>query len=197
MEVLQRPANVARQLIEINFNTMGELLKLTSTGVQQYLDLNAQYVQRMTSPEGLKNVMDVQRDYGKSLYDGIRGDLQGRGELLRSAFKQTSGVLSESWSATRADIEEDVAAGVDKVKSAAADISDKVEDKIEGHLAQINGVGESFAEQLREAGIYTLAQVALINIDDLADESHPLHAMRGRMESEDWIEQARELIKPW
>lgn len=190
MEVLQRPANVARQLIEINFNTMGELLKLTSTGVQQYMDLNAQYVQRMTSPDGLKNVMDVQRDYGKSLYDGIRGDLQGRGELLRSAIKKTTGVLSESWSATRADIEEDVAAGVDKVKSAA-------EDKIEGHLAQINGVGESFAEQLREAGIYTLAQVALINIDDLADGSHPLHAMRGRMESEDWIEQARELIKPW
>lgn len=196
MELLQRPANVARQLIEINFNTMGELLKLTSSGLQQYMDLNSKYLQRMSSPDGLQNVVDVQREYGQSLFDGIRGDLQERGELLRSAFEQSSGVLRDSWSATQADLEEGLAAGVDKVKSVAAQVSEKVEDDIEEHLAQINGIGETFAEQLREAGIYTLAQVALINIDDLAEESHPLHALKGRMESEHWIEQARELLNP-
>ncbi len=196
MNLMQQPADVARQLVEINLNTMGKMFQLTGEGVKQLMELNADYLQRLSKPEGMQDVLQLQRDYGQSLATGIREDLQERGELIRGAFEQTTEVLREGWKDTSSAFEAGVTSAVSQVKDAASEAVENIEDKIEDHLAQIDGVGEVFAEQLREAGIFTLAQVALINLDDLDDEGHPLHGLKGRMESEQWIQQAKDLLNP-
>lgn len=61
-------------------------------------------------------------------------------------------------------------------------------------LTRIHGVGCKLAEQLNELGIYHYQQIAELDADSLDDEAHALHAHRGRITRDRWIEQAVKLI---
>jgi predicted flap endonuclease-1-like 5' DNA nuclease len=192
MDLMQQPAHIARQLVEINLNTMNKMFQLTGNGIKQLMELTADYLQRLSQPEGMQDLLQIQRNYGQTLANGIREDLQERGELLRGAFKQTTEVFRDGW----IDTSESVEAGISGATHQAKETVSGIAENIKEDLAQINGVGQVFAEQLREAGIFTLAQVVLINVDDLVDKGHPLHRLKGRMESEQWIAQAKNLLNP-
>lgn len=196
MNMIERQANVARQLVEINLNATRKLMELTGSGMRQYMALNSSYLERLVQPEGLRGMLELQKDYGQSLVSGVREDLQERGQVLKAAFEETSSVLKDGWIDGRELMAEQFDDVREDVQSAAQNVGETVAEKIDEHLEQINGVGRTFAEKLRNAGIYSLAQVATINTKDLADEDHPLHHMKSRMESEDWVQQARDLITP-
>ncbi len=196
MNIIERQANVARQLVEINLNATRKLVELTGSGIQQYLELNSSYLERLAHPEGLRGVLELQRDYGQSLVSGVREDLQERGQVLKTAFEETSSVLRDGWREGREITAQQFDEAKESVQRTAQNVSETVAENIDEQLEQINGVGQTFAEKLRNAGIYSLAQVAALNTKDLADEDHPLHHMKSRMESEDWVQQARDLINP-
>jgi predicted flap endonuclease-1-like 5' DNA nuclease len=61
-------------------------------------------------------------------------------------------------------------------------------------LTRIHGVGQKLAEQLNDLGIYHYQQIAELEEADLADEGHVLHAHRGRIARDGWIDQAVKLI---
>jgi predicted flap endonuclease-1-like 5' DNA nuclease len=61
-------------------------------------------------------------------------------------------------------------------------------------LTRIHGVGQKLAEQLNELGIHHYRQIAELEEADLADEGHVLHAHRGRIARDGWIDQAVKLI---
>ena len=60
-------------------------------------------------------------------------------------------------------------------------------------LTRVRGIGGKLAEQLRESGICTLSDLAALDDDALDDEAHALHALRGRIRRDQWVEQARKL----
>lgn len=63
-------------------------------------------------------------------------------------------------------------------------------------LTQLKGVGGKLAEQLRELGISQFAQMAALDLSDLDEPEHPLYNLKGRIERNGWIEQAKALIHP-
>jgi predicted flap endonuclease-1-like 5' DNA nuclease len=60
-------------------------------------------------------------------------------------------------------------------------------------LQEIVGIGKVFEHALNELGIYTFAQIANFGITDIARVNGALKGCEGRMESDDWIGQAKEL----
>jgi epidermal growth factor receptor substrate 15 len=62
-------------------------------------------------------------------------------------------------------------------------------------LTRIKGIGEKLAQQLQEFGVTTVAQIAAINVTALENENHPLHALQSRIVRDEWIEQAKDLLK--
>ena len=61
------------------------------------------------------------------------------------------------------------------------------------NLQEIVGIGKVFEHALNELGIYTFAQIANFGIGDIARVNAALKGSEGRMESDDWIGQAKEL----
>lgn len=57
----------------------------------------------------------------------------------------------------------------------------------------LRGVGEKLAEQLLDAGIESIRQIAELKSVDLEDPGHPLHQFHARLVRDDWIGQAQEL----
>lgn len=60
-------------------------------------------------------------------------------------------------------------------------------------LTQIKGIGPKIADQLRALGITSLAQIATLSPADVARLDQVL-AFKGRIEREQWIEQARAIL---
>lgn len=60
-------------------------------------------------------------------------------------------------------------------------------------LSQIGGVGEKLAQKLNDLGIYHFRQIAAFTAEDVAAVDAALN-FKGRLEREDWIGQAQELM---
>ncbi len=76
-----------------------------------------------------------------------------------------------------------------KRKTTASKKAVKVDD-----LTRIKGVGKVFAQRLNEAGITSLKQVSEFSAEEVAAFDEKLN-LTGRMIREDWVSQAKELLK--
>jgi len=62
-------------------------------------------------------------------------------------------------------------------------------------LTKINGVGPYIEERLNEVGIYNYNQISKLNIGDIRSITDLIDFFPGRIENDDWIGQATELMK--
>ncbi|MDJ0908125.1 MAG: hypothetical protein QNI99_02960 [Woeseiaceae bacterium] len=61
-------------------------------------------------------------------------------------------------------------------------------------LQEIVGIGKVFERNLHDLGIYSFRQIASFGPSDIARVNQELKEFRGRMEQDDWIGQAKELL---
>jgi predicted flap endonuclease-1-like 5' DNA nuclease len=64
----------------------------------------------------------------------------------------------------------------------------------EDDLQEIVGIGKVFEQALHELGIYSFRQIAAFDVADIARVNRELKECKGRMEQDDWIGQARDLL---
>ncbi len=62
------------------------------------------------------------------------------------------------------------------------------------NLQEIVGIGKVFERSLHDLGIYSFRQIASFGPADIARVNQELKECRGRMEQDDWIGQAKELL---
>ncbi len=62
-------------------------------------------------------------------------------------------------------------------------------------LKQINGIGPAYEEKLNEIGIYTFQQISKLKAADREQLSALDGVTREKIESEEWVKQAKELLK--
>ena len=61
-------------------------------------------------------------------------------------------------------------------------------------LQQIVGIGKVFEQMLHDLGITSYRQIAAFDVSDIARVNIELNERKGRMEQDDWIGQAKELL---
>jgi len=61
-------------------------------------------------------------------------------------------------------------------------------------LQEIVGIGKVFEHALHELGIYSFRQIAAFDVADMARVNVELKECKGRMEQDDWIGQAKDLL---
>ncbi len=62
-------------------------------------------------------------------------------------------------------------------------------------LKEINGIGPAFEEKLNEVGVYTFEQISKLKVDDRKELSAIDGITRDKIESEEWVKQAKALLK--
>jgi predicted flap endonuclease-1-like 5' DNA nuclease len=62
------------------------------------------------------------------------------------------------------------------------------------NLQEIVGIGKVFEHSLHELGIYSFRQLANFSVADISRVNAELKEFRGRMEQDDWIGQAKDLL---
>ena len=112
------------------------------------------------------------------------------GKKEKSSVKPNKEKGKEPKPKTEAKAEGDSGSRVDEDRGLVYDSRpSKVDD-----LTEINGVGPKLEEKLNDFGIYTFEQIANWNEDNIA-EFDELLSFKGRIERDDWVGLAKELVE--
>jgi len=102
MNAFEKTSKVGRDLFEINADTVRKIAELSAENFKKYLELNQDFFQKLPEVRELGTFVELQRDYGQSLWQGIQEDVKARGEILRTAVEQTGTVIRGAFSAEEA-----------------------------------------------------------------------------------------------
>lgn len=89
MNIIQKQSDFGRTLFEINQNAMQEMLRTQQENIQKYVELNTTFGQRLPEVRDVTSFMELQREYGETLWSTIKDSTQSQAGILRSAVEET------------------------------------------------------------------------------------------------------------
>ena len=95
---MESVTKVGRQLFDLNNETMVKFVELSSDNFKKYVELNQNYVSKLPEVNDMSSFIELQREYGQNLWEGVQADLRARGEIVREAVEQTGSVVRGGFS---------------------------------------------------------------------------------------------------
>jgi hypothetical protein len=89
----EKSTQLGRQLFDLNNNTIAKFVELSSENFRKYLELNQNYVSKLPEVSDVSSFVELQREYGQNLWEGVQADLRARGEIVREAVEQTGSLV--------------------------------------------------------------------------------------------------------
>ena len=171
---LNHDAALARQEIESLKRDVAELDELQ--------------VQNTELSEVVKSMESSRRQYEQDAkrYQGVASQSEKQSETLRIRLDEVEQNFLELEKQQQLAIKQ---AREEAVAANNPEPAQEVDD-----LKQIIGIGKVFEGALNELGVYSFRQLANFGIADIARVNTKLKEFRGRMEQDDWIGQAKELL---
>lgn len=90
---LENVGKLSRGLFDLNNATMIKFVELSSENFKKYLELNQNYVAKLPEVSDVSSFVELQREYGQNLWEGVQADLRARGEIVREVVEQTSSLV--------------------------------------------------------------------------------------------------------
>ena len=88
MSVIENQMKLGRELFEINTHVARRMTEIAGEGIKQYFETNQEFAKRLSEVRDVSTFMDLQREYGQTLYNGVTERLQTRGEVLKEAVER-------------------------------------------------------------------------------------------------------------
>lgn len=116
MSVIENQMKLGRELFEINTHVARRMTEITGEGFKQYFETNQEFLKRMAEIRDVSSFVEMQREYGTTLYNGMTERLQTRGEVLKEAVERSGEAVREAFSANK-----DVVAAANEEAAEAVD----------------------------------------------------------------------------
>ena len=78
MSMIEKQAKLGRELLELNVDTVRKFAELSSENFRKYMELNQNYAEKLPEIREVSAFVELQRDYGQSLWEGVREDFAER-----------------------------------------------------------------------------------------------------------------------
>jgi predicted flap endonuclease-1-like 5' DNA nuclease len=167
----------------------GELLEQANERARTIDELNAQVAELADAPDD-SNTLDA-----RELEQVLRERTEEL-DALRWRLEQSEAAVDENvvmvLNQQLTDAQEENKRLREKIASA---IAAPAESATPEDLTEIRGIGAKLAQRLTALGFTTLAQIAALELNALNSADHPLHAFKNRMQRDEWIKQAKKLVK--
>ncbi|MCH8249680.1 MAG: hypothetical protein IH913_08740 [Proteobacteria bacterium] len=139
----------------------------------------------------LKSMENSRKQYENDAkrYRDHAGQSEQQSETLRIRLDEVEKNFTEMEQQQRQAIKEARKATVDQVT-----IDQEAEEKEVDNLQEIIGIGRVFEMTLHELGVFSFRQIAAFGVADIARINVELRECKGRMEQDDWIGQAKDLL---
>lgn len=97
MSVLERQVNLSRELFEINTGTVRRLVELQTEGVRKYFEMNQDFAKKLPEIKDVSSFVELQRDYGQAVWEGIQDNLKAGGEVVREAVENAGSLVRDTF----------------------------------------------------------------------------------------------------
>ncbi len=108
MNAFEKQAQLGRELFELNTETVRKITELSTENFRKYLELNQDYAQKLPEIRDISTFVELQRDYGQNLWEGVQEDLSTRGTIVREAVEQTGSLIRSAFISEDAEVEAEV-----------------------------------------------------------------------------------------
>ena len=95
MNIMQKQADFGRTLFEINQNAMQEMIRTQQENIQKYFAMNTAFGERLPEIRDVATFMEMQREYGATLWTNIKESTQSQAGILKSAVEETGEAVSK------------------------------------------------------------------------------------------------------
>jgi hypothetical protein len=102
---LENAGKLGRKLFDLNNETMVKFVELSAENFKKYLELNQTYVAKLPEVNDVSSFVELQREYGQNLWEGVQADLRARGEIVREVVEQTGSLVRGTVEETASEVE--------------------------------------------------------------------------------------------
>jgi len=157
------------------------------------IELDELQVQNTEMSEVVKSMETSRRQYEEDAkrHQGVANESEKQSETLRIRLDEVEKNFLELEEQQKIAIRQ---AHEDAVTANDPNAFDNQPAREVDDLKQIVGIGKVFEGALNELGVYSFRRLANFGITDVARVNAKLKEFRGRMEQDDWIGQAKELL---
>ena len=99
MSRLEKGMKLGRDLFDLNNVAMVKAAELSAENFKKYVELNTSYMEKLPEVRDVSSFVELQRDYGQSLWEGVQSDLKARGDIVRETVEQTGSLVRGVFSA--------------------------------------------------------------------------------------------------
>jgi len=89
MNIIERQTTLGKSLFEINSRTFASLANLQRENIEKYFETNRDFGSRLTDIKDAAGFVSVQSQYGETLWNNVRDNLEAQSGIVRSAFEES------------------------------------------------------------------------------------------------------------
>ncbi len=119
MSIIERQTELGRSIVEINTNTLRELVTLQRENFEKYFSTNRSFGEKLPEIKDVSSFFSLQREYGETLWGNVRDAVETQNGIFRGAFDETRLALEKAFNTTEEVVEETVAKPAPKSKAKA------------------------------------------------------------------------------
>jgi len=97
MNIIQKQAELGRSLFQINTNTLRSYAEMQRDNLSKYVELNSNYGKQLPEIKNVQDFLALQREYGQSVWSGVKSSVESQTSLVKSAFEETSVALKSAY----------------------------------------------------------------------------------------------------
>ncbi len=109
MNPIEKQVELGREIFELNVETVRKFAELGTENFSKYTELNQGFFQKLPEIRDIGAFVELQREYGQTLWESVQQDLSAGGTIVREAVEQTGGLIRNAFSSEEAEVEAQVA----------------------------------------------------------------------------------------
>jgi len=100
MNFMEKQAELGKSLYEINTSTMSHMFELSRKNIEQYVETNRAFGEKLPEVREISAFFNLQREYGETLWNNARVAVEAQNELLTGAFNDTREAITTAFTTT-------------------------------------------------------------------------------------------------
>lgn len=98
MNPIETQMQLGRDLMELNVEWFRKIAEFDAQNVQNYVEMNQTFAQKLPEVKDVQAFMDLQREYGETLWNNTQEVFQTRGEMLREVMEANGAAVQSAMS---------------------------------------------------------------------------------------------------
>ena len=98
MNFMEKQAELGKSLYEINTSTISHMVELSRKNIEQYVETNRAFGEKLPEVREVSAFFNLQREYGETLWNNARTAMEAQNAILQHAFTETREAFTTAFS---------------------------------------------------------------------------------------------------